>query len=192
MFRAVTHCNRRITRNWGGTSDRVGFPVSRGLGTECLTTRCGEFGCGRITHRIVRPLGPASISPRISERAGISNVFEDLRSQELLPETPVLADHPDYPLHAPWRIDGNTRSPAMRVPCLSQHPACPAFGHLIAAKGRRSAEHAHDLSFIGCLVAEPSVAQRISPVTSYSVDRIAASCSVHNLPFDKLHPDWRY
>jgi hypothetical protein len=46
----------------------------------------------------------------------------------------VLAGHPDDPLHELRLVVGNTRPPALRVPRLPQHPACPTFGHLIAAE----------------------------------------------------------
>jgi hypothetical protein len=47
---------------------------------------------------------------------------------------PVLAGHPDDPLHELRLVIGSTRSSTLCVPGLPQHSACPAFGHHVTAE----------------------------------------------------------
>ena len=53
--------------------------------------RGGEHGRGLITKRAVRPQVVVFISLGSSERSSITDAFEDLHSQALVPETPVEA-----------------------------------------------------------------------------------------------------
>jgi hypothetical protein len=46
----------------------------------------------------------------------------------------IKAAWPGVDRYGSWIAIGSLAVPAVRVPRLPQHPACPAFGHLIAAE----------------------------------------------------------
>jgi len=88
-----------------------------------------RFGCFAGTFR---PSGRQILSTRFVVHPPAFGPQEGCNAAVAVP--PILAGHPDDPLHEPWLIVSNARRPAMRIPRLSQHPACPAFGHHVAAE----------------------------------------------------------